>query len=183
MTESGRKPILFDRTLQPELFDFALAESCGGADDPALRRALAGYLGNRAAGAVTIEKTIRQLSRAVGPKSSVPREVLCAGLDAMSRLDPAQRDAERLRLLCLSNTFVADCVSTLLKLHSLDPDGASLAQLTGRMQDKYGDRGMVPRRVRYVLQTLVQFRGVAHVGRHWRPTEVLTQQSGLTSAN
>lgn len=183
MTDVSRTPVLFDRALQPEWFDFALAESCNKADDASLRRSLAEYLGNRASGAVTIEKTIRQLSRAVGPKSVIPQAVLRATLEVMSRLDPKERNAERLRLLCMSNTFVADCVSTLLKLHTIDPGGASLAQVTARMQDKYGDRGMVPRRVRYVLQTLVQFHGVAHVGRRWQPTEALKREGSVGLAD
>lgn len=99
-------------------------------------------------------------------------------LTEMQALAPQERGVVRLRLLCSANDFVADCAATLLRLHDLGHREVTLAQVTARIADKYGHRGMVPQRVRYVLQTLRQCGGVAHERQRWRALPVLAAACG-----
>jgi len=173
MITEGRKPIMFDRSLQPEWFDFALALVCSVQQESQRRVALTEYLRPRLKGAVTLEKTVRQLLRALGAKSKIAAATLARTLAEMRALSPPDREPVRLRLLLASNEFVFDCAMVAVRIHALGTDGITMAQLTERISDAYGHRGTVPRRVRHVLQMLRAFGGLTHGGHRWCPTSTL----------
>jgi hypothetical protein len=164
---NDRRPILFDRALKPEWLDYALAEYAQADDEVALREALRSHLATSVKAGYQLQKTTLQLQRVAGFRSSIPRDRLLAFLVELRQLPPDARASVRVRLLCESNPFVHDLVGVLLKLHDLGQKAVTLGQVTERMADQYGHRGMVPRRVRYVLQTLHNLGAVEHGPNRW----------------
>jgi hypothetical protein len=164
---SGRIPILFDRALQPQWIDFALEQFLSSESEAALRATLRKFMSAHAEGVFTQQKTALQLQRAVGYKSPLSRKNLECYYDALALLKPDDRNPLRLEILCRSNTFFADNVATLRKLRASGAESVELRHLYDRLTAIYGDRGMVHRRVRYVLQTLASFGFVTNAKGKW----------------
>lgn len=152
MTE--RIPILFDRAVRPEWLDYALAQYLISENEAALRDVLHDLIAQETESYYTIQKTALQLQRLVGFRSPISREQLSQAYEKMRNLSPDERKCTRIALMIKANPFFADCITTIKKLHEMGVEGISLQDLYPRLTSKYGDRGMVPRRVRYVLQTL-----------------------------
>lgn len=165
---SGRIPIMFDRALRPEWIDFALEQFLTSNSEAELRVVLRDFLRPLVNDPVTLQKTALQLQRTVGFRSSLSRTYLEASYDELAELKPENRTPVRLEILICSNQFFADCVTTLKKLKASGNDYAELKHLYERMVAIYGDRGMVHRRVRYVLQTLANFGCVTNAKGKWR---------------
>ena len=162
-----RIPIMYDRPLRPEWIDFALEQYLQAEDEVALRKALFDYLRPQIRGAETLEKTARQLQRTVGFKSSIPKARLCEVHYQMSALSPDQRSALRVFLLSESTPFVDDCLTAMKRLALLGVKGVEIKHIYERLSSKYGDRSMVYRAVRYVMQTLALFGVVKNRDKRW----------------
>ncbi len=160
-------PVMFDRMLRPEWIDYALQQFLTSKDETALRNDLTIFLTSQVAGQQTVIKVARQLNLTVGFKSSIPRTKLEEYHRKMSVLSPDERMHLRLQILVESTPFVADCVTAIKKLSLLGVDGVELTQMYDRQVARYGDRSMVYRRVRYVLQTLKFMGAVENRNRRW----------------
>lgn len=162
-----RVPVMFDRMLRPEWVDYALEQFLVSENEADLRRRLYKYLSSQVQGMYTVQKVARQLQRTVGFTSRIPRQELEQAYRRLSSMAPAERTALRLELLIKATPFIADCVSALRKLKVLAVHGVELGQLYERLVAKYGDRSMVYRRVRYVLQTLAMMGVVENRDHRW----------------
>jgi len=177
----GRIPVMFDRAIRPEWLDYALDQYLRAESEDGLRRELRAYLAPQIAGQVSVEKIARQLQRCVGFKSPLPQEELRHYHARMTALAPKERGALRLELLMVTTPFLADCLTAMRRLAVLGTDGVTLHQMYERLTTKYGDRSMVPRRVRYVLQTLALLGVIENKNRKWFladavPRQVLPQE-------
>lgn len=166
-----RIPVMYDRELKPEWIDHALEQSLQASDEETLSQTLRAYLREQITSPTSLRKVISQLQQAVGFRSPLSREQLQAYYDEMSGLAPDQRLAIRFRLLVESTPFVAEVVQAIRKLQVVGAKEVSASQLYERIIAKYGDRGTIPRRVRYVLRTLENIGYLEHRGMKWRMTE------------
>ncbi len=165
---SGRIPILYDRALRPEWIDFALEQYLTSSSEATLRKTLRDFLQSSISSQQTLQKTALQLQRAVGYRTSLTRIDLENYYQQLAALEPKERNPLRLEILCRSNPFFLDCVNSLRKLRASGAEYAELKHLYERLITIYGDRGMVHRRVRYVLQTLATFGFVTNAKGKWR---------------
>jgi len=165
-----RIPIMYDRELQPEWIDYALEESLLISDKDTLTQTLRAHLCEQIPSPTSLRKVISQLQLVVGARSSLSRVQLQSYYGEMSRLAPDQRMAVRFNLLVESTPFVAEVVQAIRKLHVVGVKEVSACQLYERMVAKYGDRGTIPRRVRYVLRTLVNFGIMKNQHKKWLVT-------------
>ena len=170
---SGHLPILFDRALRPEWLDFALASASSVTTEAEFREILRHHLQPLIPQAVSLRKTVMLLQRTVGFRSPLSRETIAAHAQELLALAPDARTSVRLRLLISANPFVADCVTAMLLSCQAGQSAMDLGGLTERIERRYGQRGSVARRVRYVLQSLTALGGVAHEGRLWRSLPAL----------
>jgi len=145
--------------LRPEWVDFALEQYLLSSNEDGLRTVLCEYLRPQIRGIETVNKTARQLQRTVGYKSSISRDKLAAIHKRMTAISPDQRTPMRLQLMTESTPFIDDCLVAMMRLAVLGVTGVEIKHIYERLVAKYGDRSMVYRRVRYVLQTLA-FMGV-----------------------
>jgi hypothetical protein len=166
-----RIPVMYDRELKPEWIDYALEQSLQVSDEDALAQALRAYLREQITSPTSLRKVISQLQQAVGFRSPLSRDQLHAYYDEMSRLAPDQRIALRFRLLVESTPFVAEVVQAIRKLHVVGEKEVGASQLYDRLIAKYGDRGTIPRRVRYVLRTLMNLGVMEHRDKKWLITD------------
>lgn len=166
-----RIPVMFDRMLRPEWVDYALEQYLASENEADLRRNLHEYLGGQVAGVYTVQKAARQLQRTVGFASPLSRQELEQTYQRLCSLAPSERTAVRLELLIKTTPFLADCVAALRKLKVLGVHGVDLGQMYERLVEKYGDRAMVYRRVRYVLQTLAMMGVVENRDHKWWLTD------------
>lgn len=162
-----RIPVMYDRALHPEWIDFALEQYLRAEDEDALRKVLCDYLRPQIQGVETINKTARQLQRTVGFRSSLSKERLTEIYCQMSAMAPDQRAALRLQLLTKSTPFVEDCLTAMKRIALLGVKGVEIKHIYERLVAKYGDRSMVYRRVRYVLQTLALCKVVEYREKCW----------------
>lgn len=162
-----RIPIMYDRALRPEWIDFALEQYLRAKDEDALRKVLYDYLRPQISSEQTLQKTVRQLQRTVGFKSSLSKERLEEIHRLMSAMAPDQRGALRVQVLAESTPFVNDCITAMKRLSVLGVKGVEVKDIYERLVAKYGDRSMVPRRVRYVLQTLALLGIVENRDKRW----------------
>jgi len=164
---SERKPVLFDRALKPEWVDFALDRFVQSGSEKELRDELRGWLQAKGFGFYTVSKTALQLQRTVGYRSPLPRRELEDAYATMRELVPEARRDLRLALVLKANRFLADVHACMKRAKLNGVAGLTVQELYERMQSEYGYRGMIPRRVRYALQTLVHFGVVEHTGKRW----------------
>ena len=162
-----RIPIMYDRALRPEWIDYALDQYLQAKDEKELRKVLYDYLRPQIQGEQTLQKTARQLQRTVGYKSKIPKERLTEIHRQMSAMAPDQRAELRLQLLSESTPFVDDCITAMKRLSVLGVKGVEVKHIYERLVAKYGDRSMVHRRVRYVLQTLALLGFVENRDKRW----------------
>ena len=162
-----RIPIMYDRALRPEWIDFALEQYLHAADEATLRKLLTEHLRPQIRGIETLQKTVRQLQRTVGFASPIPKVRLTEIHCQMSALSPDQRSSLRVQLLSEATPFVDDCLTAMLRLAVLGVKGVEIRYIYDRLSAKYGDRSMVYRRVRYVLQTLALFGIVENRDKRW----------------
>lgn len=165
-----RIPILYDRELRPEWIDFALEQFVVSPDAGSHHRVLQEYLAPQINSPTSLRKTVSQLERCVGHKAVHDRRHLESVYRAMRELAPRQRRELRLQLLEGSNAFVADCLRALRKLQAVSAKGVEPRILYERLIAQYGDRGTVPRRVRYVLRTLANLGVVEASDGRWTIT-------------
>lgn len=164
---SERVAVMFDRSLKPEWIDFALEKFIHSTSEESLRAELRAWLTGKGLGEYTVNKTALQLQRTVGYRSSLSRRELEEAYASLRELAPENRDKLRLEVLLRSNEFVRNLFETMKRAALNGADGVTVQQLYERLQADYGHRGMIPRRVRYALQTLVHFGVVDHVGKLW----------------
>lgn len=164
---SARIPVNFDRALQPEWIDYALARFADAPDRESHREALREHLRQEITSSEILRKTVRQLQQYTGYLSPLSRAQLLAVYEQMSGRAPTQRDPLRLRLLTASNPFFADCVAAIRNLDALGVDGVERQQIVERLIAKYGDRGTIPRSVAAALTTLARLRVLENRKRKW----------------
>lgn len=164
---SERVAVMFDRSLKPEWIDFALEKFVHSESEESLRQELRAWLKEKGFGEYTVNKTALQLQRTVGYRSPISRLELEEAYSALRELAPDKRDKLRLEVLLRSNDFVRNLLDTMKRASLNGAEGLTVQQLYERIQADYGHRGMIPRRVRYALQTLVNFGVVEHVGKLW----------------
>lgn len=164
---TARIPVFYDRELRPEWIDYALERFVESSDALEFRQQLRRHLSPQITCATSLRKVISQLDQTVGYRSQLSREQLVRMYEAMSALPPSDRAPRRLQLLVKSNRFVADCVSAIRKLHRVGVDGIESKHLYERLGAIYGERGTVPRRVRYVLRTLANLGMLENRDKRW----------------
>lgn len=164
---SDRVPVMFDRSLKPEWIDFALEKFIHSTSEESLRAELRAWLKGKGFGEYTVNKTALQLQRTVGYRSSLSRRDLEEAYVSLRELAPGNREKLRLEVLLRSNDFVRNLFDTMKRAALNGADSVTAQQLYERLQADYGHRGMIPRRVRYALQTLEHFGAVEHVGKLW----------------
>lgn len=152
-------PVMFDRVLRPEWLDYALDQYFLVTGKKELDERLRTYLAVEIDSPTSLRKTVSQLQRTVGYLSTISREELMVAHAQMNEMAPSQRTQMRIDLLVKANPFVADCVNALKKLALIGKNEVVATELYDRLAERYGDRGTIPRRVRYVFSTL-QFFGV-----------------------
>jgi hypothetical protein len=172
---SGRIPILFDRALRPEWIDYALEQFLSLDNEAELRTTLRRFMSALVKGVFTQQKTALQLQRTVGYRSPLPRGELERYYELLAATKPDERNPIRLEILCRTNPFFADNVTTLKRLRASGTDFAELQHLYERLVAMYGDRGMVHRRVRYVLQTLASFGCLTNSKGKWHIEDSLME--------
>ena len=160
-------PIHFGAVLKPEWIDYALEQFVNSKDEKELSVILSNYLEVEISSATTMRKTLKQLQRTVGYLSVISKEKLSICYNEMVKLSPSQRNEYRFILLVESNPFLKDVVLVINKLSDLGIDGIGASDLYMRIISKYGDRGSIPRRVRCVLQTLLNFMVLENKNRKW----------------
>nr|WP_236819144.1 hypothetical protein [Alicyclobacillus tolerans] len=116
------------------------------------------------------------MQQVAGFHSPIPKENLFGIYDYMSTLTPDDRTDPRLELLLNSTRFVSDVMDSIRNLTLVGVKGVSADQLYERITAKYGDRGTIPRRVRYALATLRNFGALEHEGNKWYLVRDLFQQ-------
>jgi len=164
---TARIPVFYDRELKPEWIDYALERFVQSSDAAELKQVLHKRLSSEIACATSLRKVISQLEQTVGYRSALSRDQLLKTYAEMSKLPPDQRGALRLKLLVKSNKFVADCVAAIKKLHRVGVDGIESQQMYERLTALYGERGTIPRRVRYVLRTLANLGVLENRDKKW----------------
>lgn len=164
---TARIPVFYDRELKPEWIDYALEQFVQSSDAQELKQALRQRLSHEITCATSLRKVISQLEQTVGYRSQLSREQLLKAYDEMSKVPSDQRNTMRVKLLVKSNKFVADCLSAIKKLHRLGVDGIESNQLYERLGSLYGERGTIPRRVRYVLKTLANLGVLENREKKW----------------
>lgn len=163
------RPILFDRALRPEWIDFALERYLASESEAALRTELREWLGKRGLDHESAQKITLQLQRIVGYRSSMDRSALDAAYRSMCSLSPDDRNDIRLSLLSQNTPFFGDCLAAIQRQLLNGADRITVQDLYERMQELYGFRGTIPRRVRAVLQTLASFGCIENKRRSWTP--------------
>lgn len=121
-------------------------------------------------------KIALQLQRCVGFRSPLALEELREYHARMTALALKEHAPLRLELLMVTTPFLADCVTAMCRLALLGTDGMTLPQMYERLTAKYGDRSMVPRRVRSVLQTLALLGVVQNRSRKWFLADAVPRQ-------
>jgi endonuclease III len=162
-----RIPIVFSAGLRPEWIDFALEQYLSSDNIEAYRQALQDYLSAQIKAEATREKTVSLLQRCVGYRSEMTREQLQELYEQMHTIPSDERNAIRLHIISASVPFFADCVTAIKKIGLLGIKGIEISQIYERLVAKYGERGTVYRRVRYVLQTLAFLGVVTNRERRW----------------
>lgn len=168
---NARIPVMFDRSLRPEWIDYALERSIRADNLIDLRDSVRAYLSSEISTPTSLRKTVKQLEHIVGPTSLIPRERLIKAYSEMSSLAPSARQGIRLRLLVESTPFAAEVLGAVQRLVSVGGNGVEASQLYGRIAAVYGERGTIPRRVRYVLQTLSYLGVVKNEDSRWYVTD------------
>lgn len=164
------RPILFDRALRPEWIDFALERYLASENEADLRAELKEWLGKKGLDRETAQKTTLQLQRIVGYRSAMDKTALEAAYESMCKLSPDERNAIRLSLISQNTPFFRDCVAAIRRQLLNGADRITAQDLYGRVQELYGHRGTIPRRIRAVLQTLAFFGCMENRKRAWIPT-------------
>lgn len=162
-----RIPVMYDGELKPEWIDYALEQSMLVSGEEALSKVLREYLFEQIKSPTSLRKANCQLRRIVGVHSPMSRKKLHAYFVTMIQLAPDERIADRFRLVVETTPFVADVVKAIRKLQTVGVKEVSASQLYERMIAKYGDRGSIPRRVRYVLRTLVNLGVMENREKKW----------------
>ena len=173
---NSRITVKFDGAIRPEWIDFALERYLHSTSEAQLRNTLKEFLQPFGNDPVTIQKTVLQLQRTVGYRSRISRSELEALYVQLADLKPEARNPVRLQILCESNNFFLDCVEALRKLRMAGTEEVSLQHLYARIDAIYGEREMVHRRVRYVIQTLAAFGCVTNTKGKWRIEDSLNRE-------
>ncbi|MCM1566953.1 MAG: hypothetical protein NC238_13660 [Dehalobacter sp.] len=161
-------PVMFDRMMRPEWLDYALSKYVSSSNKVELDNHLRDYLSNEIKTPTSLRKTVSQLQRTVGFLSGISHENLVAAHEQMKKMVPTERDQLRFELLQLSTPFVADCVNVFRKLSLIGVKTVSATDLYAQLSAQYGERGTIPRRVRYVLSTLKLFGFVTNEKGKWQ---------------
>lgn len=164
---NARIPVMYDRALKPEWIDYALEQYINAPDEHTLSKILRDYLEIEITTATSLRKTISQLQHCVGFLSPLPKEKLLLAYDQMKKLAPSQRKEIRFKLLVETTPFIADVVGAIRKITALGVEGIEVKQLYERLIERYGERGTIPRRVRYVLKTLANMGIIENKNKKW----------------
>jgi hypothetical protein len=132
-----------------------------------LREELRSWLKAKGFGEYTVNKTALQLQRSVGYRSILSRDELEELYSLMISLPSDQRDALRFQMLLRTNRFLLNLYEAMKRASLNGASDLTAQQLYDRLQAEYGYRGMIPRRVRYALQTMKSFGVVQHHGSKW----------------
>ncbi|MHB1455404.1 MAG: hypothetical protein ACYC0V_00655 [Armatimonadota bacterium] len=164
---TARIPVFYDRELKPEWIDYALEQFVQSSNAQDMKQTLRQRLSNEIECATSLRKIISQLEQTVGYRSQLSREKLIEIYSGMSKVPSIERNPMRIRILIDSNKFIADCLSAIQKIHRLGVDGIEAKELYERIEAIYGERGTIPRRIRYVLRTLANMGILEKKDRKW----------------
>lgn len=168
---NDKVPVMFDRALRPEWVDYALERFLESHSEASLRNELRGWLQKKGFGKYTVMKTALQLQRIVGYRSPMSRAELEEAYNQLRSMKPDLRQRLRLELMMKANPFFNDIVRAIQRTIQNGSDGVTMKDLYERLQAVYGFRGMIPRRVRYILQTLAFFDVLTNDQRKWKPID------------
>jgi hypothetical protein len=164
---NNRIPLRFDRDLKPEWIDFSLANYIKTPNEDTHRELLREYLVGQVVGTEARIKTVTQLQRTAGPRSSLSQEELEGFYKKMCVLSPEERTPHRLALLEQSIPFFADTLKALHRMKLLGTKTVSIQHLYEHMVPQYGDRKNLRRCLRYILQTLHHMQLVSPSKEGW----------------
>jgi hypothetical protein len=167
----NRLIVQFDAAILPEWIDFGLEKFIQSSSEVELRNLLRNFLGPQIGDDVTLNKTVLQIQRICGYRSTEKRETLEHFLSELGEIDASKRNTIRFKLLMESNTFFSDCVDCLKRLQSSGVEQIEIKHVYERMTRKYGDREAIRRRVRLVMQTLASFNVIEKKMGKWILTE------------
>ena len=162
-----RIPLLFDKMIKPEWFDFALERFLSSDSEDALRTELRDWLKSEDLSQVSIDKTIRVLQKVVGFRSTLTKSELQELYNRLNQLTPDERAHERLQMLIQNNAFFSDCVQCIRRRALNGATFITVMEMYEALQKQYGYRQSVTRRIRYVLQTLAAFGCLENRDRVW----------------
>ncbi|WP_395141549.1 hypothetical protein, partial [Armatimonas sp.] len=122
-------------------------------------------------------KTITQLQRTAGPRSTLGKARLESFYDQMSVLPPDDRATLRLLLLEESIPFFCDTIQAMRRMQLVGMTAISTQQLYDHMMRQYGDRKNLRRCLRYILQTLSHMHLVHKQDGAWTTGELASPGS------
>ncbi|SMQ81264.1 hypothetical protein SAMN05444673_4220 [Bacillus sp. OV166] len=160
--------ILFSAMLKPEWIDFTIQNFIQINESKRLNDKLNEYLKDQISSTITLQKTVSQLQRTAGFLSPLSKKDFMKIYNEMVQISPDKRIKHRLILLFESSEFIKDVILSINKLCLLGVNGIRANQIYEYVTAKYGERaGLIPRRIRYVLQTLSNLMIIENKNRKW----------------
>ena len=154
------KSVRFDRLIEIEWLDAVAAEVAAGNDSPTIRTRLSDLLEGHVAGGrkrgSSCHKTVGILCGVWLDVSPDMRGLRDRALSILPSLSTSERRALHWSLLVGGFPFFAELVGNVGRLLELQ-ESLSMAQLTRRMRESWGDRSTMDKAAQRVMRSMVQW--------------------------
>lgn len=175
---NAKVPLRFDGALRPEWIDFALTVLPTCETERHFRSAARQHLAPQIGGAEALTKSVTLLNQLFGFRSPISRAELHVVAGQLAALQPGNRAVLRLSVLLRASHFVQEVAGILVRFGAASEAPLPFGDVLIRAERKFGERGSIRRRIKYVLQTLRQCGGVAKIGAGWRASDDLAAAAG-----